>query len=281
MEDRKPEWIHSQIYVVPRPPGLCINIWRRLWESTRKVMSCHQSPIRALTRSLMVALHPAAVAQATTVKARPARPVLAPQARPNRNLLFTVGQGILFPAHRRLPQPHRFPLQIRPLGIGLPELLRPRDRHVPPAASSTPTSSMTSSPSETLLFGGVSPGTRRPSSTFEAPMTNPAKRWYLSLVFDPEGMPTRFSTRKECPHGYSDHPEQLRRRTKAHEPKTAPTRQSKVCPVLHNYSATRRYYRQPGDQKYAQYSKIIRQPAAITTNQVMKCITRTLISFVN
>ncbi|KAM0974824.1 hypothetical protein ACFX2C_017951 [Malus domestica] len=27
---------------------------------------------------------------------------------------------------------------------------------------------------------------------------------------------------------------------------------------------------QPGDQKYAQYSKIIRQPAAITTNQVIK-----------
>ncbi|KAM1107987.1 hypothetical protein TB2_004561 [Malus domestica] len=45
----------------------------------------------------MVALHPAAVAQATAVKARPARPVLAPQARPNRNLLFSVGQGILFP----------------------------------------------------------------------------------------------------------------------------------------------------------------------------------------
>ncbi|KAM1184891.1 hypothetical protein PS2_013947 [Malus domestica] len=53
----------------------------------------------------------------------------------------------------------------------------------PPTASSTPTSSMTSSPSETLLFGGVSPGTRRPSSTFEAPMTNPAKRWYLSVNY--------------------------------------------------------------------------------------------------
>ncbi|KAM2196563.1 hypothetical protein ACFX1Q_000067 [Malus domestica] len=31
-----------------------------------------------------------------------------------------------------------------------------------------------------------------------------------------------------------------------------------------------RYYHQPGDQKYAQYSKIIQQPAAIITNQVLK-----------
>ncbi|KAM1150079.1 hypothetical protein ACFX2B_030295 [Malus domestica] len=31
--------IHGRIYVVPRPPILCINIWRRLWESTRKIMS--------------------------------------------------------------------------------------------------------------------------------------------------------------------------------------------------------------------------------------------------
>ncbi|RXH94527.1 hypothetical protein DVH24_024211 [Malus domestica] len=30
--------IHDRIYVVPRPSVLCINIWRRLWESTRKVM---------------------------------------------------------------------------------------------------------------------------------------------------------------------------------------------------------------------------------------------------
>ncbi|KAM1060924.1 hypothetical protein ACFX2B_025251 [Malus domestica] len=30
------------------------------------------------------------------------------------------------------------------------------------------------------------------------------------------------------------------------------------------------YYHQPGDQKYAKYSKIIRQPAAIITNQVIK-----------
>ncbi|RXH96797.1 hypothetical protein DVH24_009639, partial [Malus domestica] len=28
--------IHGRIYVVPRPAVLCINIWRRLWESTRK-----------------------------------------------------------------------------------------------------------------------------------------------------------------------------------------------------------------------------------------------------
>ncbi|KAM2613913.1 hypothetical protein TB2_028591 [Malus domestica] len=31
--------IHGRIYVVPRPPVLCINIWRRLLETTRKVMS--------------------------------------------------------------------------------------------------------------------------------------------------------------------------------------------------------------------------------------------------
>ncbi|TQD83228.1 hypothetical protein C1H46_031230 [Malus baccata] len=31
--------IHGRIYVVPRPPVLCINIWRRLWESTQKTMS--------------------------------------------------------------------------------------------------------------------------------------------------------------------------------------------------------------------------------------------------
>ncbi|KAM1611589.1 hypothetical protein ACFX12_000365 [Malus domestica] len=31
--------IHGRIYVVPRPPVLCINIWRRLWEITRKAMS--------------------------------------------------------------------------------------------------------------------------------------------------------------------------------------------------------------------------------------------------
>ncbi|KAM1281652.1 hypothetical protein ACFX13_022669 [Malus domestica] len=31
--------------------------------------------------------------------------------------------------------------------------------------------------------------------------------------------------------------------------------------------ATCRYYHKPSDQKYAQYSKIIWQPAAITTNQ--------------
>ncbi|KAM1164971.1 hypothetical protein ACFX2G_024898 [Malus domestica] len=31
--------IHGRIYVVPRPPILCINIWRRLWKSTRKAMS--------------------------------------------------------------------------------------------------------------------------------------------------------------------------------------------------------------------------------------------------
>ena len=49
-----------------------------------------------------------------------------------------------------------------------------------------------------------------------------------------------------------------------------PTRWSKVRPVLQNYSVTCRYYHQPGDQKYTQYSKIIRQPAAITTNQVIK-----------
>ncbi|KAM0986150.1 hypothetical protein ACFX13_013617 [Malus domestica] len=30
--------IHGRIYVVPRPPVLCINIWRRLWETTRKAM---------------------------------------------------------------------------------------------------------------------------------------------------------------------------------------------------------------------------------------------------
>ncbi|KAM1674000.1 hypothetical protein ACFX2K_040127 [Malus domestica] len=65
-------------------------------------------------------------------------------------------------------------------------------------------------------------------------------------------------------------------RAKAHKPKIAPTRSSEVRPVLHNYSATCRYHHQPDDQKYAQYSTIIRQPAAITTNQVMKCTTRTL-----
>ncbi|KAM1799181.1 hypothetical protein ACFX12_033167 [Malus domestica] len=70
-------------------------------------------------------------------------------------------------------------------------------------------------------------------------------------------------------------------RAKAHKPKIASTRSSKVRPVLHNYSATRRYYHQPGDQKYAQYSKIIRQPAAITTKQVMKCTTRTLLHATN
>ncbi|KAM1859207.1 hypothetical protein ACFX13_011542 [Malus domestica] len=32
-------------------------------------------------------------------------------------------------------------------------------------------------------------------------------------------------------------------------------------------SATYHYYHQPGDQKYTQYSTIIRQLAAITTNQ--------------
>ncbi|KAM1836228.1 hypothetical protein ACFX14_018183 [Malus domestica] len=37
-----------------------------------------------------------------------------------------------------------------------------------------------------------------------------------------------------------------------------------------NYSAACLYYHQPGDQKYVQYSKIIRQPAAIITNQVIK-----------
>ncbi|KAM2220576.1 hypothetical protein ACFX1S_019771 [Malus domestica] len=36
-----------------------------------------------------------------------------------------------------------------------------------------------------------------------------------------------------------------------------------------------------GDQKYAQYSKIIRQPVAITTNQVMKGTTRTLLHATN
>ncbi|KAM1329422.1 hypothetical protein ACFX2F_013595 [Malus domestica] len=55
-------------------------------------------------------------------------------------------------------------------------------------------------------------------------------------------------------------------RAKAHKPKIAPTRRSKVRPVLNNYSATCHYYHQPGDQKYAQYSTIIRQPATITTN---------------
>ncbi|KAM1145636.1 hypothetical protein FF1_037623 [Malus domestica] len=30
--------IHGRIYVVPRPPVLCINIWRRRWESTQKTM---------------------------------------------------------------------------------------------------------------------------------------------------------------------------------------------------------------------------------------------------
>ncbi|RXH91444.1 hypothetical protein DVH24_020467 [Malus domestica] len=32
-------YIHDQIYVVPRPPVLCINIWRRMWETIRKVVS--------------------------------------------------------------------------------------------------------------------------------------------------------------------------------------------------------------------------------------------------
>ncbi|KAM2605201.1 hypothetical protein TB2_034025 [Malus domestica] len=31
--------IHGRIFVVPRPPVLCINIWRRLWETIRKVVS--------------------------------------------------------------------------------------------------------------------------------------------------------------------------------------------------------------------------------------------------
>ncbi|RXH94304.1 hypothetical protein DVH24_023988 [Malus domestica] len=31
--------IQGRIYVVPRPPILCINIWHRLWESIQKVMS--------------------------------------------------------------------------------------------------------------------------------------------------------------------------------------------------------------------------------------------------
>ncbi|KAM0992895.1 hypothetical protein FF1_008624 [Malus domestica] len=31
--------IHGRIYVVPRPLVLCINIWRRMWETTRKAMS--------------------------------------------------------------------------------------------------------------------------------------------------------------------------------------------------------------------------------------------------
>ncbi|KAM1515625.1 hypothetical protein ACFX10_014705 [Malus domestica] len=57
-------------------------------------------------------------------------------------------------------------------------------------------------------------------------------------------------------------------RAKAHKPKIAPARSSKVQPVLHNYSATCRYHHQPGDEKYAQYSKIIQQPAVITTNQI-------------
>ena len=63
--------------------------------------------------------------------------------------------------------------------------------------------------------------------------------------------------------------------TKAHKPKIAPTRWSKVRPVLQNYSTTCRYYHQQGDQSYAQYSKIIRQPAAIITNQVIKSTSST------
>ena len=35
------------------------------------------------------------------------------------------------------------------------------------------------------------------------------------------------------------------------------------------------YYHQPGDQKYIKYSKIIRQPAAIITNQVIKSTSST------
>ncbi|KAM2034295.1 hypothetical protein ACFX16_037521 [Malus domestica] len=36
---RAKDKIHDRIYVIPRPPILCINIWCRLWESTQKVMS--------------------------------------------------------------------------------------------------------------------------------------------------------------------------------------------------------------------------------------------------
>ncbi|KAM1060923.1 hypothetical protein ACFX2B_025251 [Malus domestica] len=45
---------------------------------------------------------------------------------------------------------------------------------------------------------------------------------------------------------------------------------NQVIKILQNYSAVCHYYHQPGDQKYAKYSKIIRQPAAIITNQVIK-----------
>ncbi|KAM1464605.1 hypothetical protein TB2_043361 [Malus domestica] len=45
-------------------------------------------------------------------------------------------------------------------------------------------------------------------------------------------------------------------RAKAHKPKIAPTRSSKVRPVLQNYSATRRYYHQPGDEMYNPYSNL-------------------------
>ena len=65
-------------------------------------------------------------------------------------------------------------------------------------------------------------------------------------------------------------------RAKAHMPKRARPydftfiQHPAVRSVLQNYSAAYRYYHQPGDQKYAQYSKIIRHPAAIITNQVIK-----------
>ena len=58
------------------------------------------------------------------------RPSLPNETRPNRNMHFPMGQNLLLFNHL-IPQPHRLPLQLRPLAPRLPTLLRPRHRHLP------------------------------------------------------------------------------------------------------------------------------------------------------
>ncbi|KAM2802620.1 hypothetical protein PS2_045904 [Malus domestica] len=65
-------------------------------------------------------------------------------------------------------------------------------------------------------------------------------------------------------------------RAKAHMPKRARpsiiTNQviKSTSSTAKNYSVAWHYYHQPGDQKYVQYSKFIRHPTAIITNQLRK-----------
>ncbi|KAM2017023.1 hypothetical protein ACFX16_047370 [Malus domestica] len=63
-------------------------------------------------------------------------------------------------------------------------------------------------------------------------------------------------------------------RAKTHMPKRAKPYDFKLQPPsLHLRFIL--YYHQPGDQKYVQYFKIIRQHAAIITNQVIKSTSNT------